>query len=63
MRKKTIDNSVRYVPINEKANETESKPKTTKTGSLHRKQNKNNAQNNFKILKNVAAGRFASLTK
>ena len=36
----TVDNSVRYIPENEQTKERGSKPKTTKTGSLLRKQNK-----------------------
>ena len=41
LRKITIDNSVRYVPKNEKTKEREIKPKTIKAGYLPRKQNKN----------------------
>ena len=48
LRKITIDNSVRYVPKTEKSKEKEIKPKTTKAGSLPRKQNKNLSQNNKK---------------
>ena len=44
-RKKTVDNSVRYVPKSEKPKEKEIKPKTTKTGSRPRKQNKKLSQN------------------
>ena len=40
LRKITVDNSVRYVPKIEKLKEKEIKPKTTKAGSLPRKQNK-----------------------
>ena len=40
LRKITIDNSVRYVPKSEKPKEKETKSKTTKAGSLPRKQNK-----------------------
>ena len=61
LRKITIDNSVRYVPKSEKPKEKEIKPKTTKTGSLPRKQNKNISQNNKKFIKNVAASGFAVL--
>ena len=61
LRKITIDNSVRYVPKSEKPKEKEIKPKTTKTGSLPRKQNKNISQNNKKFIKNVAASEFAVL--
>ena len=48
LRKITIDNSVRFLPKSEKAKEKEIKPKTTKAGSLHRKQNKKLSQNNKK---------------
>ena len=41
LRKITIDNSVRYIPISEKIRETDNKPKEVKAGSLPRKQNKN----------------------
>ena len=57
-RKITIDNSVRYVP-----KEKDIKPKTTKSGSLPRKQNKKNSRNSKKFLNNVAAGGFGVLTK
>ena len=40
LRKITIDNSVRYIPKNEQTKEKNNKPKTTKAGSLPRKQNK-----------------------
>ena len=40
LRKITIDNSVRYIPITEKMREKDIKLKTTKAGSLPRKQNK-----------------------
>ena len=39
LRKITIDNSVRYVPKSEQTKERVSKPKTTKAGSIPRKQN------------------------
>ena len=42
LRKITIDNSVRYIPITEKTKEKEIKSKTIKAGSLPRKQNKKN---------------------
>ena len=48
LRKITIDNSLRYVPESEKPKEKEIKPKTTKTGSLPRKQNKQLSQNSIK---------------
>ena len=40
LRKITVDNSVRYIPITEKSKERDFKPKTIKPGSLPRKQNK-----------------------
>ena len=61
LRKITIDNSVRYVPKSEKPKKKEIKPKTTKAGSLPRKQNKNISQNNKKFIKNIAASGFAVL--
>ena len=61
LRKITIDNSVRYIPITEKTKEKEIKTKTTKAGSLSRKQDKNISQNNKKFLKKVTAGGFAYL--
>ena len=59
----TIDNSVRYVPKSVQTKERDSKPKTTKAGSLPRKQDKNISQNSKKFLENVAASGFAELTK
>ena len=53
LRKITIDNSVRYIPITEKTKEKEIKSKTIKAGSLPRKQNKKLSQN---IKKWVASG-------
>ena len=46
MRKTTIDNSVRHVPISEKTKESDIKPKTKtiKGGSLPRKQNENGSK-------------------
>ena len=61
LRKITIDNSVRYIPIAEKMREKDIKPKTTKAGSLPRKQNKNVSQNNKKFLKNISASGFKYL--
>ena len=61
LRKITIDNSVRYVPITEKTKEKQMKPKPIKAGSLQRKQNKNISQNSKKFLKNIAASGFAVL--
>ena len=48
LRKITIDNSLRYIPIIEKTKERESKPKTLKAGSLPREQNKNVSQKSKK---------------
>ena len=58
----TIDNSVRYIPVIEKTKEKEIKPKTTKAGSLSRKQSKNPSQNNRKFLKNISASGFKYIT-
>ena len=63
LRKITIDNSVRYIPLAEKTKEREIKPKTIKAGSLPRKQNKNCSKNNKKFLTNVAASGFGYITK
>ena len=41
------------IPITEITKEKEIKPKTTKAGSLPRKQNKNISQNNKKLLKKI----------
>ena len=62
LRKITIDNSVRYIPKNEQTKEKNNKPKTTKTGSLPRKQNKKTSQNNKKFLKNISASGFKYIT-
>ena len=52
LRKITIDNGVRYVPIWEKIKETDNKPKKIKaSGSLPHKQNKNISQSHKKSLK------------
>ena len=48
LRKITIDESVRYIPKSEQKKERDSKPKTTKAGSLPRKQHKKLSQNNIK---------------
>ena len=61
LRKITVDNSDRYIPKSEQIKERDSKPKTTKTGSLPRKQNKNISPNSKKFLKNVAASGFGIL--
>ena len=50
LRKITIDNSVRYVPKSEQTKERVSKPKTTKAGSIPRKQNQKVSQNNKNFL-------------
>ena len=49
LRKITTDNSVRYNPKIQQTKERDSKPKTTKAGSLPRKQNKNPSQNKKKV--------------
>ena len=49
-RRITVDNSVRYFPKSDHRKKRESKPKTTKAGSLPRKQNKKISQNNQKTL-------------
>ena len=61
LRKITTNNSVRYVPISEKAKEKECKPKTIKSCSLSCEKNKNISQNSKKPFKNVAAGGLATL--
>ena len=63
LRKLTIDNSVRYIPKYEQTKERDSKPKTTKAGSLTTKQNKKISKNNKKIVEDFTAGGFAKLTK
>ena len=62
LRKIIIDNSVRYIPMIEKTKERDNKPKTTKAGSLPRKQNKNISQNSKKFLKNISASGFKYIT-
>ena len=62
LRKITIDNSVRYIPVIEKTKERDNKPKTTKAGSLPRRQNKKTSQNNKKFLKNISASGFKYIT-
>jgi len=61
LRKITIDNSVRYIPITEKTKEKEVKPKTIKAASLPRKQNKKTSQNHKKFLNNLSAKGFGVL--
>ena len=60
LRKITVDNSVRYIPVTEKTKDT--KPKTTKGGSLSRKQSKKPSQNNKKFLENISASGFKYIT-
>ena len=62
LRKITIDNSVRYIPVIEKTKERDNKPKTTKAGSLSHKQNKKPSQNNKKFLKNISASGLKYIT-
>ena len=52
LRKITVDNSVRYIPISENTKERDIKPKKIKAGSLARKQK--NISQYKKKLKNVA---------
>ena len=64
LRKITIDNSVKYIPITEK----EIKQNTTKNKKIQPisgggKQNKNCSKNNKKFLTNVAASGFGYITK
>ena len=54
LRKITSDNSVRFVHKSEQTKERDNKPKTTKAGSLPRKQNENSSQNCKKFLKNIS---------
>ena len=68
LRKITIHNSVKNVPITEKdikRNTTKNKKQSEKIQSISRegKQNKNRSKNNKKFLKNVAASGFSILTK
>ena len=62
LRRKTIDNSVRYIPKSEQPKEREIKPKKIKAGSIPRKQNKNISQNSKKFLKKISASGFTTLT-
>ena len=62
LKKITIDNSVRYIPINEKTKEKEIKSETIKAGSLPRKQNTKPSQNNKRFLKTISASGFTTLT-
>ena len=68
LRKITVDNSVKYIPITEKdikQNTTKSKKQSEKIQSISGggKLNKNCSKNNKKFLNNVAASGFAILTK
>ena len=62
LRNITTDNSVRYIPKSEQTKEKNNKPKTTKAGSLPRKQNKNISQNSKKFLKHLSASGFKYIT-
>ena len=64
LRKITIDNSVKYVPITEK----DVKQNTTKNKKIQPisgggKQNKKFSKNNKKIVKEITASGFSILTK
>ena len=68
LRKITIDNSVKFIPITEKdikQNMIKNKKQSEKIQSISKggKQNKNYSKNNKKFLKNVAASGFGVLTK
>ena len=69
LRKTTIDNSVRYIPKNEKTKEIKQNPTKNKIQSVSggklntKKQNKNISQNSKKFLKNISASGFGVLTK
>ena len=63
LRKITIDNSVKYVPITEKnIKRNTTKNKKIQSISGGGKQNKKFSNNNKKFLKNVAASGFGVLT-
>ena len=49
LRKKTIDNCVKYIPKSEQTKEKDIKLKTQKADSLPRKQNKNISRNSGKV--------------
>ena len=57
LRKITIDNSVRYIPINEQTKEKEIKQ------NKNISQNKQPSQNNKKFLKSISASGFKYVTK
>ena len=63
LRKITIDNSVRYIPIIEKTKGKEMKPKTIKVGSIPRKKYKKSSQHSKNFLENLAARGFGYITK
>ena len=68
LRKISIDNSVKYIPMIEKEikqNTTKNEKQSEKIQSISGggKQNKNCSKNNKKFLKNVAASGFSILTK
>ena len=64
LRKITIDNSVRYIPINEQVQSISGgKPNTRKNNSVPRKQNKIISQNCKKFIKNVALCGFGKFLK
>ena len=63
LRRITVDNGVRYIPISEQSKEKSIKPNTIKINSNPRKQNKNISQNNEKILKNISAQALNYLKK
>ena len=51
LRKKTIDNSAKYIPQTEQIQEKDGKPKPIKEKLLTRKQDKNLSQNVKKLIK------------
>ena len=61
LRKITVDNSVRYIPVSDQSKEKDIKANKIKNNSTPRKQNKNIPQNSRKFIKNVAASGFAVL--
>ena len=64
MRKITIDNSVKYVPITEKdKKQNMAKNKKIQPISGGGKQNKKFSKNNKKFVKDFTASGFATLTK
>ena len=58
LRKISIDNSVRYIPISEKSKERGIEAETLKAGPFLLKQNKKTSKNNKKFLKNISASGF-----